>query len=365
MSEEHLAACCASWRWVGDLGADDRGGRRSSAALVFVNETARGSFDEPRPRRSRPRSRAAPRSRSRTRASPTSGPRIADALQRELLPPSLPPMPGWEVATMYEPAGEVNEVGGDFYEVFPVEGGWAVVLGDVSGKGAAAAALTAEARHTIRTAGTLAADPVAGLAFSTRNLRGRDDVALCSVAMLVLPDDDVGRTAEVLVYLAGHPHPILLRDGARRARSASPARCSAWSRSPTWTPVARRARARRPARPLHRRGDRGPPATAASASAADRLRERLGGCRGPELAVERVREGALCVRRARARGRRRAGRDPAQRPALSAARDRHRGRLARAAPPGRDDPPHRWSPQSRSRPQTRCCSSSSVAPRLA
>ena len=66
--------------------------------------------------------------------------RVADALQRELLPPSLPRMPGWQVATMYEPAGEINQVGGDFYEVFPVEDGWAVVLGDVSGKGAAAAA---------------------------------------------------------------------------------------------------------------------------------------------------------------------------------------------------------------------------------
>ena len=98
---------------------------------------------------------------------------------------------------MYEPAGEVNEVGGDFYEVFPVEGGWAVLLGDVSGKGAAAAALTAEARHTIRTAGTLAADPVAGLEVLDRNLRGRDDVALCSVALLC-PARHVGGTGEAL-----------------------------------------------------------------------------------------------------------------------------------------------------------------------
>ena len=93
--------------------------------------------------------------------------RVADALQRELLPPSLPRMPGWEVATMYEPAGEVNEVGGDFYEVFKVEDGWAVVLGDVSGKGATAAAVTAEARHTIRTAGALSADPCRACTCST------------------------------------------------------------------------------------------------------------------------------------------------------------------------------------------------------
>ena len=139
--------------------------------------------------------------------------RVADALQRELLPPRLPQMPGWEVATMYEPAGEVNEVGGDFYEVFATDRGWAVVLGDVSGKGAAAAAVTAEARHTIRTAGALSADPRRGLELLNANLHGRDDAALCSVAMLVLPRD-ASDGSNVVLYLAGHPHPMLLRDGA-------------------------------------------------------------------------------------------------------------------------------------------------------
>ncbi len=138
--------------------------------------------------------------------------RVADALQRELLPPSLPRMPGWQVATMYEPAGEINEVGGDFYEVFPVDDGWAVVLGDVSGKGAAAAALTAEARHTIRTAGVLSDDPRQGLHLLDENLRGRDDAALCSAVMAILPADPA-RSSEVTVYLAGHPHPMLMRDG--------------------------------------------------------------------------------------------------------------------------------------------------------
>ena len=138
--------------------------------------------------------------------------RVADALQRELLPPSLPSIPGWEVATMYEPAGEVNEVGGDFYEVFRVRDGWAVLLGDVSGRGASAASLTAEARHTIRTAGTLDGDPRTGLHVLDANLRGRDDAALCSVALAVLPDPGSG-DASVKLYLAGHPHPLLLRGG--------------------------------------------------------------------------------------------------------------------------------------------------------
>ena len=138
--------------------------------------------------------------------------RVADALQRELLPPSLPRMPGWQVATMYEPAGEINQVGGDFYEVFPVDDGWAVVLGDVSGKGAAAAALTAEARHTIRTAGVLSDDPRRGFYLLDENLRERDDAALCSAAMVVVPADPT-RSSEVTVYLAGHPHPMLMRGG--------------------------------------------------------------------------------------------------------------------------------------------------------
>ncbi|HEX2128969.1 MAG TPA: SpoIIE family protein phosphatase [Solirubrobacterales bacterium] len=138
--------------------------------------------------------------------------RVADALQRELLPPSLPSIPGWEVATMYEPAGEVNEVGGDFYEVFRVRDGWAVLLGDVSGRGAVAASLTAEARHTIRTAGTLDGDPRTGLHVLDANLRDRDDAALCSVALVVLPDPGPADAA-VELYLAGHPHPLLIRKG--------------------------------------------------------------------------------------------------------------------------------------------------------
>ncbi len=68
-------------------------------------------------------------------------------------------MRGFEVATMYRPAGEVNEVGGDFYEAFEIEGGWMLAIGDVVGHGAAAASVTALARYTIRTAGKLTGDP--------------------------------------------------------------------------------------------------------------------------------------------------------------------------------------------------------------
>ena len=209
-------------------GGDDRRARSCSSTT-----TARGAFDDHDLEIADEVARRAALAIENARLADERA-RVADALQRELLPPSLPPMPGWEVATMYEPAGEINEVGGDFYEVFPVEGGWAVVLGDVSGKGAAAAALTAEARHTIRTAGTLAADPVAGLQLLDRNLRGRDDVALCSVAMLVLPDAPAAeRRGARLPRRPSAPDPAARR--RRASRSASPGRCSGSSRSPTWT----------------------------------------------------------------------------------------------------------------------------------
>lgn len=214
--------------------------------------------------------------------------RVAEALQRELLPPNLPPMPGWEVATMYEPAGEVNEVGGDFYEVFRVEGGWALVLGDVAGRGAAAAALTAEARHTIRTAGALAAKPVAGLEVLNRNLRMRDDVALCSVAMLFLPDVDRSE-AEVLVYLAGHPHPMLIRDGAATP-VGSPGPLLGVADGPEWEAFRVTVEAGDQLvlytdgviEARRRGGDR---------YGTDRLRERLAAAETPDGVVEGVREG--------------------------------------------------------------------------
>jgi PAS domain S-box-containing protein len=265
-------------------------------ALVFVNEVGSRAFDENDLEIAAEVARRAALAIENARIADERA-RVADALQRELLPPSLPSMPGWEVATMYEPAGEINEVGGDFYEVFPVAGGWAVVLGDVSGKGAAAAAVTAEARYTIRTAGTLAADPVAGLHLLDEALRGRDDVALCSVAMVVLPDEPAAAT-EVFVYLAGHPHPILLHEG-RAEPVGEPGPLLGVVENPTWVPTPVTIG---PGDQLvlytdgviEARGD------GRERFGSQRLRDRLAGAAAPELAVERVR-GALTEFGARAR----------------------------------------------------------------
>ena len=76
---------------------------------------------------------------------------IARTLQRSLLPPSIPEIPGMELAARYRAAGEGNEVGGDFYDAFETaDGAWILTIGDVCGKGAEAAAVTGLARHTIR-----------------------------------------------------------------------------------------------------------------------------------------------------------------------------------------------------------------------
>ena len=109
---------------------------------------------------------------------------IAETLQRGLLPPPLPHIPGWSVAAMYRPAGAENEIGGDFYDAFRIAGGWMVVIGDVTGRGAQAASVTALARYTLRTAAALTGDPVVALESLNRELLTAAAASLCSVAAM-------------------------------------------------------------------------------------------------------------------------------------------------------------------------------------
>jgi len=132
---------------------------------------------------------------------------IAETLQRGLLPSPLPHIPGWSVAAMYRPAGAENEVGGDFYDVFRVPGGWMLAIGDVTGRGAHAASITAIARHTLRTAAVLADDPQVALRTLNHTLLARGDAALCSVAALTLGEDP---REPMRLAVAGHPPPLLV-----------------------------------------------------------------------------------------------------------------------------------------------------------
>ncbi|MDX3659761.1 SpoIIE family protein phosphatase [Streptomyces sp. ID05-26A] len=89
--------------------------------------------------------------------------RLARTLQQTLLPPVLPAVPGMQAAAYYHPAS-LDQVGGDFYDLFPLPGGkWGFFLGDVSGKGENAAVVTSLIRYTLRGAAVYDPDPVSVL----------------------------------------------------------------------------------------------------------------------------------------------------------------------------------------------------------
>jgi PAS domain S-box-containing protein len=134
--------------------------------------------------------------------------RIAHVLQASLLPPALPEVPGYATATLFRPAGEANEVGGDFYDVRRLEGDAVLVMvGDVTGKGETAAALTPRVRHTLATATALTGDLAAGLAHLNASLAREPVGTFCSVVASMLDG------ARVRVVAAGHPPPVLVRPG--------------------------------------------------------------------------------------------------------------------------------------------------------
>jgi len=141
---------------------------------------------------------------------------MARSLQASLLPPVLPAIEGAEVAALYRPASK-SEVGGDFYDVFEVGNGcWALVIGDVSGKGADAAAVTALARHAVRTAFLTSTDPTEVLTTLNRamfvGLEGTLPRHHCTVGVVLIHPEEEGFTATLAA--AGHPPPLLARDGA-------------------------------------------------------------------------------------------------------------------------------------------------------
>jgi serine phosphatase RsbU (regulator of sigma subunit) len=142
--------------------------------------------------------------------------RIAHTLQVKLLPERLPDIPGAVIAARYRAAGELNEVGGDFYDVFPrSEDEWAMVVGDVSGKGAEAAAITALARYTLR-AGALDDDePGKALRRLNTAMLAHDDSSQFATAVLAYVSAAGGDRITVRLSLAGHPPAVIMRrDGS-------------------------------------------------------------------------------------------------------------------------------------------------------
>ena len=139
---------------------------------------------------------------------------LARTLQNSLLPPALPRVPGLDLGAVYRPAGRGDEVGGDFYDVFSTApDDWAVVIGDVVGKGVAAATVTSLARYTIRAVVMHVRSPREVLTALNDALLTQHADRVCTVAYarIQLAADNV---AHVTVCLGGHPSPLAVRRDA-------------------------------------------------------------------------------------------------------------------------------------------------------
>lgn len=147
---------------------------------------------------------------------------IADTLQRSLLPPDLPEVPGLDVGARYRPAAPGTTVGGDFYDVFEIDlHHWGVVIGDVVGKGAEAAAMMGLARYTVRTAALNESRPSALLAtLNDAVLRQMPEAMFCTACFArIRRHGDVARTT---IASGGHPLPFVVRADGRVHTAGEP-----------------------------------------------------------------------------------------------------------------------------------------------
>ncbi|MBV9801845.1 MAG: serine/threonine-protein phosphatase, partial [Solirubrobacterales bacterium] len=147
---------------------------------------------------------------ARTEALYRTSEQTALTLQHSLLPADLPTIPDCELAIRFAPAGEGELVGGDFYDVFGVGSDrWAVVIGDVCGKGAPAAAVTAMARWTLRSLAGTARPPAEALrALNDAMLRQNVDGRFITVLYALVHVGD--GEAHVSLASAGHPPAVVV-----------------------------------------------------------------------------------------------------------------------------------------------------------
>ncbi|MEU8653654.1 SpoIIE family protein phosphatase [Streptomyces sp. NPDC048737] len=154
--------------------------------------------------------------------------RLRDALavlQQSLLPATLPSIPGMGAAAHYRTASP-DRLGGDFYDLFPLDGKrFAFFLGDVCGKGPQAAAVTSLTRYTLRAAALHDPDPVSALSTLNQVLHEHytgGDPRYCTVIFGTLEPDPA--TGQVTVRLAsgGHPPALVLRGNGKAEFLATP-----------------------------------------------------------------------------------------------------------------------------------------------
>ena len=145
---------------------------------------------------------------------------VSQLLQRGLVPKFLPEVRGLELAARYQPVTRAAHVGGDFYDVIPLSADLsALVVGDIEGKGIAAAAAVGLARHTVRAIVNVDPTPATVLRALNQALL-EEDQRMCTLAYVLL--DRRGDRFELNVSLAGHPPPILVSSDGTRTRLGSP-----------------------------------------------------------------------------------------------------------------------------------------------
>ena len=261
--------------------------------------------------------------------------RVAATLQASMVPTRLPAVPGCELASRYVPAGDGGEIGGDFLDVFPLdEETWAFVLGDVSGKGAEAAAVSAATRYTLRALAGPSLSPAATLRGVNAVLQAQTESERhCTLVHGHLrPPRDARRPPGPAAHRPLPRGPSLAAGPAdgRRGRGGRHARHRARAlRRPRAARRRGRARARRGAVRLHRRpgggaSRPGPVRLRAGRRAAARtwrpLRRRDG--RGRARRRPRLPRRGAGRRPRDARGQVRRGRDRRARNALTSSRSR-------------------------------------------
>lgn len=135
---------------------------------------------------------------------------LAQTLQQSLIPPIIPGVPGLEISASYRPAGNGTEIGGDWYDVFQLDtSSWMITIGDVCGKGASAAALTAFVRYTIRGA-SMETDNIAKILGGVNNalmMERTNNIATVALLRIDLAD----RSPKLDVSSAGHPLPKMIK----------------------------------------------------------------------------------------------------------------------------------------------------------
>jgi serine phosphatase RsbU (regulator of sigma subunit) len=133
--------------------------------------------------------------------------RIAETLQRALLPQHVAQIDGVEIATRYLAAEEGTHAGGDWYDVIDLDGERvAFVIGDVSGHGMHAASSMGQARMTVRAYALAGVDPRTVVTLTARALGRFTDDELATLIYLELDRT----TGIVRLVVAGHPPPLLL-----------------------------------------------------------------------------------------------------------------------------------------------------------